>query len=111
MPEINARDFNDCSVPSYARLIAESLLHGIHRANHLRRHYLRPMARREIPLRYIRHLAARCDFHRRYSHRLADRDIHRRQIRRCNHRRLERCAEEEQSMSLLLAESRQAAAY
>jgi hypothetical protein len=107
MPEINARDFNDCSVPSYARLIAESLLHGIHPAN--RHHCLRPMARREILLRYNRHLAARCDFHRRYSHRLADRDIHRRQIRRCNHRRLERCAEEERS--LLLVESRQAAAY
>jgi hypothetical protein len=96
-------EINDCSVPSYARLRMKSRLHGtIHRANHLRRHCHRRMARREILLRYNRHLAARCDFHHRYSHRLADRDIH---------RRLERCAEEEQSMSLLLVESRQAAAY
>jgi len=80
------------------------------RTSFLRRDCPRRMVRREILLRYTRHLAVRCDFHlrcsRRYSHRLADHEIH-----RCNHRRSERCAEEEESKSLLRVESRQAAAY
>ena len=65
------------------------------RTSFLRHDCPRRMVRREILLR--------CS--RRYSHRLADREIH-----RCNHRRSERCVEEEESKSLRV-ESRQAAAY
>jgi hypothetical protein len=93
-------DINDCcALRKNGRLIVTNFLRRtIHRAN-LLHHCLRPMVRREILLRYNHHLAARCDFLLRYSLRLADRDIH---------HRSERCGEKR---SLLLAESRPAAAY
>ena len=98
----------ECRPPPGAKKI-NGFVHGRQMMTSLLRRDCRQMARREIRRRrYSLHLEVRCDFHLRCSRRLAAlRDC----LHRCNHRRSERCAEEEESKSLLRVESRRAAAY
>jgi len=101
MPAANRRvKISDCVLTRNGRLMMTSL----------RRDCLRPMARRETLRRYSHRPVLHRDILLRCSHHpVIRRDILLREIHYCSYRRSGRCGD--MRKSLLLVESRQAAAY